>query len=110
MTISTHPYKLKVMPKLINISAELDGYQPTTDAINFGHWLDFHSLLLDARLEQGLTQQQLADRLGVTQPAVSAFEEGSTGIKIQSILSYAGALGLELQLSLKPAAKDSQPG
>lgn len=97
------------MPKLINMRPELDAFKPTSDAINFGHWLDFHSLLLDARLEQGLTQQQLADRLGVTQPAVSAFEEGSTGIKIQSILSYASALGLELQLSVKPAAKEKQP-
>lgn len=97
------------MPKLINVSAELDSYAPSIYGINFGHWLDFHARLLDARLEQGLTQQQLADRLGVTQPAISAFEDGGTGIKIQSILSYASALGLELQLSVRPAARDQQP-
>jgi DNA-binding XRE family transcriptional regulator len=79
------------------------------DGENYGKWLDFHALLVDTREELGLTQQQVADRLGVTQPAVSVFEDGSTGIRIQSILNYASALGLELQLSLKPVEKDSQP-
>jgi transcriptional regulator with XRE-family HTH domain len=97
------------MSRLINISAELDKFEPSAYGVNFGHWLDLHSMLLDARIELGLTQQQLADRLGVTQPAISAFEDGSTGIKIQTILSYASALGLELQLSVKPVEKDSQP-
>lgn len=102
MTISNAQHKLGFMPKPINMRPELDALKPSADDSNFGHWLDFHALLLDARLEQGLTQQQLADRLGVTQPAISAFEDGSTGIKIQTILSYASALGLELQLSVKP--------
>lgn len=108
MTVVSAQHKLEVMSKLINISAELDSFEPSPYGLNFGHWLDFHSMLLDARLELGLTQQQLADRLGVTQPAISAFEDGSTGIKIQTILSYASALGIELQLSLKPVEKDNQ--
>jgi DNA-binding XRE family transcriptional regulator len=107
VTISNIKHKLGFMPKLINMRPELDAFKPSADDINFGHWLDFHTLLLQARLEQGLTQQQLADRLGVTQPAISAFEEGSTGIKIQTILSYASALGLELQLSVKRVKKEN---
>lgn len=107
MTVVRDKHKLEVMSKQINISAELDSFAPSAYGVNFGHWLDFHSLLLDARLKQGLTQQQLADRLGVTQPAISAFEDGSTGIKIQTILSYASALGLELQLSVKPVKKEN---
>jgi DNA-binding XRE family transcriptional regulator len=109
MTVASAQHKLEVMSRLINISAELDKFEPSVYGVNFGHWLDFHSMLLDARIELGLTQQQLADRLGVTQPAISAFEDGSTGIKIQTILSYASALGLELQLSVKPVEKYNQP-
>ena len=100
MTITQSVHKLKVMSKFIDITAEVANYQPTIFGKNYGHWLDFHSMLLDARIEQGLTQQQLADRLGISQPAVSVFEDGSTGIKVQSILNYASALGLEVSLSV----------
>lgn len=108
MTSASQTYKLEFMnPK----SRELDlsTLKRGLDGENYGKWLDFHSLLVDTREELGLTQQQVADRLGITQPAVSVFEDGSTGIRIQSILNYASALGLELQLSVKPAAKDKQP-
>lgn len=108
MTSTRLTYKLGFMkPK----SQELDlsTLKRGLDGENYGKWLDFHALLVDTREELGLTQQQVADRLGITQPAVSVFEDGSTGIRIQSILNYASALGLGLQLSAKPAAKDKQP-
>jgi DNA-binding XRE family transcriptional regulator len=109
VTNASLTYKLEFMnskSRELNLSTLKRGL----DGENYGKWLDFHSLLVDTREELGLTQQQVADRLGITQPAVSVFEDGSTGIRIQSVLNYASALGLELQLSVKPAAKDSQPG
>jgi DNA-binding XRE family transcriptional regulator len=107
MTRVSDTHKLQLMTKLIDITQEVLNYEHTTFGKNYGHWLDFHSMLLDARIEQGLTQQQLADRLGISQPAVSVFEDGSTGIKIQSILNYASALGLEVSLSVvKPETQE----
>ena len=102
MTIYSDQHKLEFMSKFVDITDEIKNYKPGPFGTNYGHWLDFHAMLIESRIAQGLTQQQLAERLGVTQPAISIFEDGSTGIKIQTILSYASALGLELQLSVVP--------
>lgn len=48
------------------------------------------------RTAQGLTQQQLADKVGVTQTAVAAWECGKRGVpKGNNLLKLAQALGLE---------------
>lgn len=106
MTIYRAEHKLRVMTKFIDITDEIASYKPTRYGVNYGHWLDFHADLVDKRIELGLTQQQVADRLGISQPAISVFEDGSTGIKVQSILNYASALGLELNLSVRKADGD----
>lgn len=105
MTISRVEHKLELMSKFIDITEEIANYKPTLFGVNYGHWLDFHSALVDMRIELGLTQQEVADRLGISQPAISVFEDGSTGIKVQSILNYASALGLELELSVRKVSQ-----
>jgi len=69
---------------------------------NYGAWLDLHAKFIAARESQGLSQRQLAKKLGISQPAVSDFEAGGTGIKVQTLLMYAGALGLTLSLDATP--------
>lgn len=71
---------------------------------SLGSWYDLHGALVDARAEQKLTQSELAKRLEITQPAVSAFENSNTlATQIGTIISYAAALGLEVEFSLKRA-------
>jgi transcriptional regulator with XRE-family HTH domain len=60
------------------------------------------SLVLSARLKAGLTQQQLADRLGVTQPVVAAYESGRRQPTVQSLMRILAAAGFDLRLSLEP--------
>jgi predicted XRE-type DNA-binding protein len=77
---------------------------------NLGSWYDLHGALVDARTEQKITQTELAKRLEITQPAVSAFENSNTlATQIGTIVSYAAALGFELQFSLKKADYPNLP-
>lgn len=69
-------------------------------AENYGQWLDFHSMLVDRREAQGLTQKQVAERLGISQPAVAQFEKSTYSPSITTIIAYATAIGVKLELGL----------
>ncbi|HVA06284.1 MAG TPA: helix-turn-helix transcriptional regulator [Acidimicrobiales bacterium] len=60
------------------------------------------SLVLSARLKAGLTQQQLAARLGVTQPVVAAYESGRRQPTVPTLMKMLAATGFDLRLSLAP--------
>lgn len=67
---------------------------------NFGQWLDFHSMLVDSREAQGLTQKQVAERLGISQPAVAQFEKSTYSPSITTIIAYATAIDVKLDLGV----------
>lgn len=54
------------------------------------------------RLRQGLTQKDLADRLGVVQATVAQFENEFSDPKISTIQRYARALGVPIRLEVEP--------
>jgi DNA-binding XRE family transcriptional regulator len=64
--------------------------------------------LVDHRKKRRLSQQTIADRMGVTQPVIARLEkplEPKWRQPSLSVLSrYAAALGLILELRLRPAA------
>ena len=61
------------------------------------------SVLLRAlRTESGLTQSEVALRLGVTQQTYSALERHADSVSVARLLKLLGILGVELVLS-KPA-------
>lgn len=47
------------------------------------------------RRYRGLTQQQLADRIGLSRSFVSVFETGDHGIQVVSLCRVAAGLGLD---------------
>ena len=102
MTLTTAEHKLKFM-KSRPIKFEPE---PTSDLdarlqSSIRSWRKLHSELVDQRV-QVLTQQQAADLLEITQPAVSVFESSnSLGTQIGTIISYAAALGLEVEFKIK---------
>ena len=59
------------------------------------------SQLADLRRSLGLTQQQVADRMGVARPRVAEIERRPDGIAFARILDYAQALGASFQLVSK---------
>jgi transcriptional regulator with XRE-family HTH domain len=57
--------------------------------------------ILCAREDAGLTQAQLAERIGTSQPAIARIEQGDQHrISMTTLLKIAEALGLALQIHL----------
>lgn len=67
------------------------------------------SVLLQAfRKESGLTQSEVALRLGVTQQTYSTLERNAEAVGVGRLLKLLGILGVELVLS-KPASVAGSP-
>ncbi len=65
-----------------------------------------YNALHDIRLELGLTQNEVADTLNISQKNVSSFESRSD-MKLSTLKSYLHALGGELIISAKFPSKDA---
>jgi DNA-binding XRE family transcriptional regulator len=57
--------------------------------------------LIRARSEAGMTQTDVAARLGVTQPAVARIESGKN-VSLRTISRYAAAVGKKITLEVLP--------
>jgi transcriptional regulator with XRE-family HTH domain len=60
------------------------------------------SLLYEARRRAGLTQADLASRVGTTQSAIARIERGRTSPSFDRLTRLIGACGFELQVRLVP--------
>ncbi|MGN6124973.1 MAG: helix-turn-helix domain-containing protein [Humibacter sp.] len=60
---------------------------------------DFGLALREARLGRGLSQQQLADELGLPQSTISEIESGKSTIYLRRLLTIARATGVEFSAS-----------
>jgi predicted XRE-type DNA-binding protein len=55
--------------------------------------------------KQGLTQQQAAEKMGVTQPRISDLTRGKIGkFTIDTLIDMLSAMGLQIEMKLKDAA------
>lgn len=61
-----------------------------------------HALIRDARRFAGISQQQLADRMGTTQSAVSRWERGHDEPRIRTLSQILTACGLKLVMAAEP--------
>lgn len=59
-------------------------------------------VLREARLRAGLTQRALAERAGVAQPVIAAYEAGRRQPSVPTLLRLVRAAGQRLDLSLRP--------
>lgn len=57
--------------------------------------------LKELRKELGLTQVQLAERLGVSQHRVSQIENGDLSVRVDTLKKYFEALGTSLTISVE---------
>lgn len=60
-------------------------------------------LVREARRRAGLTQRELADRIGTTQSAIARLERGRTEPSYERVMEAVRACGLELVAQLLPA-------
>lgn len=54
--------------------------------------------LIDARAAAGLTQEQLAQKMGVKQSAVARIESGVLNVRYKTLLSYLKACGKSIAI------------
>lgn len=57
---------------------------------------DFGLAIQQARLARGMSQEQLAELLGIPQSTVSEIESGKSTIYLRRLMSLASATGIEL--------------
>ncbi|MBI2962113.1 MAG: XRE family transcriptional regulator [Deltaproteobacteria bacterium] len=64
--------------------------------------LEIRKELVALRRKRGLTQKDLADRMGVSQPVVAELEAGrASDVRLSTILRAAMALGAKVKISLE---------
>lgn len=61
------------------------------------------ALIAAARLQAGLTQTELAERAGTTQPTISAYERGAKTPDLATLERVVAAAGFDLHMTLAPA-------
>jgi len=61
--------------------------------------------LVGYRIDHGLTQSELARRIGIRQPAVARLEAGEHMPTIKTLLRIAEALDIEILLDIKPSTR-----
>lgn len=64
--------------------------------------------LVKYRMDQGLTQEQLAELVGTSHSQISRVESGRHAVGIKTLARIADALGLEVLVRLQPRS-DSAP-
>jgi len=57
-------------------------------------------MVIEKRLKQGLTQKQLAKKIGTKQPVISRLERGTYNPSLKFLRRIAKALNANLQISL----------
>lgn len=92
-TISLSQYKKELFHKKPGLKQMFDDLEPEFKLI---------SLMLERRIEQKLTQKQLAKQLGTKQSAISRFESGTYNPSLEWMRNMARALGSELRVTIVP--------
>ena len=64
------------------------------------------AIVQSERLRKGMTQSELASLTGTQQKTISAIENGSTGTKLDTLLSVIASLGLDMQIA--PRERDGK--
>ncbi len=76
-------------------------FEETYDATRLA--LEVGERVRDAREAAGLSQRELAARMGTSQAAVARLEAGGTGATITTLQKVASALDLTVSIELTPA-------
>ncbi|MBQ6063679.1 MAG: helix-turn-helix transcriptional regulator [Prevotella sp.] len=90
---------------IYDVSAELEReFGPkgsaTRKAAEDKAWEEYNAqILLDARKNAGLTQQELADRIGADKGYISRLERGLTIPTVSTLYQLATAMGLTIELN-----------
>ena len=85
-------YKKRALQKP-EIKAEYDALQPEYDIIQ---------AMIDARVQQNMTQKDLSAKTGITQADISRIENGTRNPSLSMVKKLAHGLGMQLKLEFVP--------
>lgn len=68
---------------------------------DMGDEFQFARELIKSRIRAGLTQQQVAEKMGTKQSTIARLESGSTLPSLRSLQRYAQATGSKFKISLE---------
>lgn len=63
-----------------------------------------------AREQAGLTQQQVAERMGTKKSAISRLENNAGDVRLSTLQRYAEAVGCRLVIDVAPMEEEAKPG
>ena len=96
--------KISQLPTLDDLLSERYGPDGSTDRDDFDAkskaWY-YASVLKTARKTAGITQQQLADRLGKKREYIALLEKGETDMQLSTFLMITEVLGLKVTLTYR---------
>lgn len=72
---------------------EYDALQPEYDVIQ---------AMIDARINQNITQKELSEITGITQADISRIENGTRNPSLETLKKIAAGLGMQLRLEFVP--------
>ena len=75
------------------VKAEYDALQPEYDIIQ---------AMIDARVQQNMTQKDLSAKIGITQEDISWIENGTRNPSLSMVKKLAQGLGMQLKLEFIP--------
>ncbi len=75
-----------------------------------GYMMTFSQKLTALRKREGLSQEQLADRLGVTRQSVSKWESGSALPELVKLISLSDIFGVSVDYLVKDVLEEDAPG
>lgn len=77
------------------MKAEYDALQPEYDIIQ---------AMINARVDQNITQKELSARTGITQADISRIENGTRNPSLSMVKKLAQGLGMQLKLEFIPTS------
>jgi len=75
-----------------------------TDSIRIDHWVKLGTTVREARLAQGWSQHDLAQRANVSRSWLARVEAGHRGAELEPLLRALAALDITLRLELNPSS------
>ena len=76
---------------------EWDDIQPEMDVIR---------AMIDARIEQNLTQKELAARTGIDQADISKLESGNANPSLRTLQRLASGMGMKVKIEFQPIGQN----
>ena len=64
--------------------------------------MDVIRAMIDARIEQNMTQKELANRTGINQADISKLENGTRNPSLKLLKKLAAGLGMQLKIEFVP--------